>query len=193
MTPPPHRLFEQAWPEGGFRFWQMGFVTDDLYRTARQLVDTFGVGPFHVLPLGETQATLHGEPAPLDLQVAVAQAGPVQIELFCQTCDRPSIYRELQARGGSSFHQICTVTTDYPGTIAHYEGLGYEVASEIVARGQHVGFVDTNDDFGFYTEVVEDVPGFLEATTKISETCATWDGTDPIRILTRDGYRVPDA
>ena len=191
MTITPHRLFEQPWPEGEFRLWQMGFVTDDLFGTAARWADVFGVGPFHVLPSRETDATLHGEPAPLEMQVAVAQAGPTQIELITQHCDRPSIYKEMQARGGSSFHQICTVTTDYAGKLAFYEGLGYEVASEIVAVGQHVAFIDTNADFGFYTEVVEDVPGFLDAVTKISETCATWDGTDPVRILNRDGYTTP--
>ena len=32
---------------------------------------------------------------------------------------------------------------------------------------------------------------FLVHLSKISQTCAEWDGTDPIRILTRDGYRTP--
>jgi hypothetical protein len=190
MTTFPH-LYEQPWPEGEYRLFQLGFVTPDLFATAARWAEVFGVGPFHVLPSRETEATLHGEPAPLEMQVAVAQAGPTQIELITQHCDRPSIYREMQARGGSSFHQVCTVTADYAANVAHYEGLGYEVASEIVAAGQHVAFIDTVDDFGFYTEVVEEVPGFVDALTRISETCATWDGTDPVRILTRDGYRVP--
>jgi hypothetical protein len=34
-------------------------------------------------------------------------------------------------------------------------------------------------------------PGFIARWQGISETCATWDGTDPVRILTRGGYRVP--
>ena len=59
-------------------------------------------------------------------------------------------------------------------------------------RGQHVGFFDTFDDFGFYTELAEDVPGFVEGLTRVARTCAEWDGTtDPVRILTREGYRTP--
>jgi hypothetical protein len=125
------------------------------------------------------------------MQVAVAQAGPVQIELIQQYCDRPSVYRDLVSRGQSRFHQLSTLTTDYAGKKAHFEQLGYELACEFVVRGQHVGFIDTFDDFGFYTELVEDVPGFVEGLTRVARTCAEWDGTDPVRILTRDGYRTP--
>jgi hypothetical protein len=54
-----------------------------------------------------------------------------------------------------------------------------------------VGFIDTYDDFGFYTELAEDVPGFVEGLGRISRTCAEWDGVDPVRLLTKDGYRTP--
>ena len=55
-----------------------------------------------------------------------------------------------------------------------------------------MAFVDTVADFGFYTEVVEETPGFVDAASRPSpQTCAEWDGTDPVRILTRDGYRTP--
>ena len=44
-------LFEQLWPEGDYRFFQLGFVVDDLVDVARRWVAVFGVGPFHVLPV----------------------------------------------------------------------------------------------------------------------------------------------
>ena len=123
----------------------------------------------------------------------MSQAGPVQIELIQQHCDRPSVYRDLVGKGESGFHQLCTVTADYDGKIAYYEQLGYELVTEMVVRGQHVAFFDTVDDFGFYTEVVEETPGFLASLDTIAKTCAEWDGPDPVRILTRDGYRTPDG
>ena len=63
----------------------------------------------------------------------------------------------------------------------------------MVVRGQHLAYFDTVDDFGFYTEIVEEVPGFLESLDRIARACAEWDGTDPVRILTRDGYRTPES
>jgi hypothetical protein len=38
---------------------------------------------------------------------------------------------------------------------------------------------------------VEQTPKFLVQLDRVSQTCADWDGTDPVRLLTRDGYRVP--
>ena len=41
----------------------------------------------------------------------------------------------------------------------------------------------TVDDFGFYTEVVEHQPEFFGMLAKIAQTCAEWDGSDPVRLL----------
>jgi len=186
-------MFEQPWPEGEYRMFQLGFVVDDVVSAAANWARVFGVGPFHVLPRMEPACTHHGAESTVAMQIAVSQAGPVQIELIQQLDDRPSVYRDLVGKDESGFHQLCTVTADYDGTRAHYLKLGYELACEMHVNGQHLAYFDTVADFGFYTEVVEEVPGFLESLAAIAQTCATWDGTDPVRILTRDGYRTPAA
>lgn len=186
-----YRLYEQPWPEGEHRHLQIGFVVDDLLETAGRWARVFGIGPFHVLPRTSTQCTYRGNEATLDAQIAVAQAGPAQIELIETFGDQPNVFRDLVDKGRGPFHQLSTVTAHYEQTKAHYEGLGYEAACEIVARDQHVAYIDTLDDFGFFTEIVELVPGFLEQLATIARTCAEWDGSDPVRLLTRDGYRTP--
>jgi hypothetical protein len=192
MTSIAHRLYQQPWPEGQYSFWQMGFVVDDVIAAAQRWATTFGVGPFHVLPPQRDVPYMHrGTPSQVTIQVAVAQAGPTQIELIQQLCDRPTIFREFLADRVAAFHQICTVTSDYDATKAHYLSNGYELAGEIVAPVQRVAYFDTVADFGFFTEVVEDSPQFLKQLAAISRTCAEWDGTDPVRLLTRDGYRTP--
>ena len=113
------------------------------------------------------------------------------IELIKQHCDRPSVFRDWSTGKVSGLHQLCTVTADYEGRKAHYERLGYEVAAEIDMGAYHVAYIDTADDFGFYTEVVAHNDQLLGMLANISETCAHWDGTDPVRLLTREGYRVP--
>jgi Glyoxalase/Bleomycin resistance protein/Dioxygenase superfamily len=186
-------LYEQEWPEGEYRLFQLGFVVDDLIATATRWALVHGVGPFHVLPVVEQEAVVRGRASPVSIQVGVAQAGPVQIELIRQHCDRPSIYREWTRNGTRAFHQVATVTADYDAKKAHLVRHGYELAAESLAGRFRVAYFNTVADFGFYTEVVEETPGFLAQLSRISETCATWDGTDPVRLLTRDGYRVPEA
>lgn len=191
-TPPSPRLFEQPWPDGDFRFFQLGHVVDDVFAAASRWASTFGIGPFHVLPVMEQQADYTGEMRSIRIQVAVAQAGPTQIELIQQHCETPSIFRDWSNNGVSAFHQIATITDDYDRKKAHFEALGYTTVAESNAGKFRVAYVDTSADFGFYTEIVENHPGFLKRLQAISDTSAGWDGVDPVRIMTRDGYRVPD-
>jgi hypothetical protein len=193
MTPPAHPLFEQPWPDGEFRFFQLGHVVDDLFTAAATWVRAFGIGPFHVLPVVEQRANYGDEMRSVQIQVAVAQAGPVQIELIQQHCRTPSIFQDWSHGGTSAFHQIATVTDDYDGKIARFTELGYQIAAESDAGKFRVAYVDTSADFGFYTEVVESTPSFLKQLRTVSDTCANWDGTDPVRIMTREGYLVPEA
>ncbi|HVU71807.1 MAG TPA: VOC family protein [Mycobacteriales bacterium] len=193
MTRPAHALYEQPWPDGEYRFFQMGYVVGDLLSAAATWARVFGIGPFHVLPIAEQTGTYRGQPAACSMQVAAAQAGPVQIELIQQHCDRPSIYREWRRGNVSGLHQLCSITWDYDGKKEHYGGLGYDLLAESDNGRFRVAYYDTVADFGFVTEIVEAVPRFLEQIAAVSRTCAEWDGTDPVRILTRDGYRVPGA
>ena len=187
-------LFEQPWPEGEYRFFQLGHVVDDIVAAAGTWAAAFGIGPFHVLPVVDQHLTLPGgERRTLRVQVGVAQAGPVQIELIQQHCDTPSIYRDWSRGGTSAFHQVATVTDDYEGKRAHFEAAGFGIAAESLEGPFRIAYVDTVEAFGFYVEVVERAPGFLEQLQGIADTCATWDGTDPVRLLTRDGYRRPDG
>jgi hypothetical protein len=188
----PHRLYEQTWPEGEYRLFQTGFVVDDLIDTASRWAHVFGIGPFHVLPPLELSCTYRGSESGINLQVAVAQAGPVQIELITQHCDRPSVFRDLVAKGQSGFHQLCTLTRDYDDTRAYYAELGYDAVTELSSPdGERVAYFDTVGDFGFFTEIAEWSASFAANLDRISRTCAEWDGTDPVRLLTRDGYRTP--
>ena len=186
-----HPLFQQPWPEGEFRFFQIGYIVDDLLAAAEKWTKAFGVGPFHVMPRIKVDCTYRGEPSGLDVQTAIVQAGPVQIELIQQNDDRPTVYNEIAAPGSSLMHQLATVTADYDGQSAHYASAGYDRICEIITPDQRVAYFDTVADFGFYVEVIEQSPLFLKRIAAIARTCAEWDGTDPIRLLTRDGYRTP--
>jgi hypothetical protein len=187
MTRTPHPLYQQPWPEGEYRFFQLGFVVDDIAAAARQWAEVHGVGPFLVSPVIEMNAIVGGQPAPVSIQVGLAQAGPVQIELIQQHCDRPSIFRDW----GSPFHQLATITSDVDGRVRHLQERGYELVGEVTTPELKVAYVDTTADFGFYTEIVSTHPAFLARWQGVADACATWDGSDPVRFQTRDGYRVP--
>jgi hypothetical protein len=189
--PFPDRLYEQDWPEGSYRLFQLGFVVDDVVRAATHWATVFGIGPFHVLPTMDVPCIYRGVQSAITMQVGYAQAGPVQIELIAQHCDRASVFRDIVGEGRVGFHQVCTLTPLYDDKKAYFERQGYELVSEIVIPGNRVAYFATFDDFGFITEVAEETPEFLARLEEIAKTAAEWDGHDPVRILTRDGYRTP--
>jgi len=187
MTGLEHRLYQQPWPEGEYRFFQLGFLVDDITEAAGRWARVFGVGPFHVMPVFDAPTMYRGTETSIRAQVAVAQAGPVQIELIRQYCDTPSVYRDWTRNGAASLHQLATVTPDYEGTKARYEAQGYQIEAENMSPKMRVAYVDTSADFGFYTEVVEQTPGFLANLGRISRSSAGWDGIDPVRQLGERG------
>ncbi|OBH51781.1 glyoxalase [Mycobacterium colombiense] len=190
-----HPLFEHRWPEGEFRYFQLGFVVPDLISAASRWVHVFGVGPFHIMPRAQNTCRYRGRDASVDIHIGVAQAGPVQIELIEDHTHGNSVFTEMaNLHGRNEFgpHQVSTLTRDYDAKVAHYLDQGYELACEFTKPGQRVAFVDTVEEFGFFTEIVEEKHSFQINLAKIAHTCEIWDGTDAIRILTRDGYRVPD-
>lgn len=192
MTQPANSFYQGPTPTGEYRFFQIAWVVDDLFAAARRWVDVYGVGPFHVMPRRKQQVRYRGDLTELDVQIAVVQSGPVQLEFIQQFDGEPSIYRDIYPPGREGLHHMCTVSERYDDTLAHYQRLGYPTIAELQG-GMRVAYVDTYKDFGFISEVVEKSDGFMGNLAKIAETCAAWDGTDPIRLLTRDGYRVPEA
>ena len=156
-------------------------VDDILARLRATGARVFGIGPVPRVPAHRDRVHVprHRHRASI-MQVAVAQAGP--------GADRadPAALRPAQRlprarrRRDSGFHQLCTITSDYAGEEGALRGSSATSSCrEMFVRGQHVGFVDTLDDFGFYTELAEDVPGFVEGLTRVARTCAEWDGYRP--------------
>ena len=193
MTRPPLPMWEQPWPDGGeFRFFQLGFVVDDVVDAAREWARVHGVGPFMLLPAGGQRLTYRSTTSTVRIHVAAAQAGPVQVELIQQLDDAPSLYRDWPRGRAGGLHQLCTVTKRWEAKLEQYEQLGYEVAGWSDNGGFRVAYVDTAADFGFYTEIVEGSPGFMRHLEKLASSCASWDGTDPVRIPVRGGYRTPE-
>ena len=88
MTLPLNQFFQAAW------------VVNDLEEAMHRWIKTVRVGPFFVMPHVEvTQTCYHGTPTAIDFSGALAQSGPLQIELIQQHSDTPSAYRDTFRAG----------------------------------------------------------------------------------------------
>jgi hypothetical protein len=174
--------------------FQNAWVVNDLTAAMNKWISFYGVGPFYVLDrIDLTSATYRGQKSDLVLSVGLAQAGPVQIELIYQHSKGPSVYRDLVPEGGTGFHHVCIYSHDYEADRAYFEAAGYETAMEGGPPDGSMKFAyfDTRKDFDVFTEVITPGASIMARNEMVAKAAVDWDGTDPIRIITADGYKVP--
>jgi hypothetical protein len=188
-----YHLYQQPFPSGDYAFVQLAFVVDDVIESARQWADLYGAGPFYVLPRRALAGTYRGRPSQVETRIGVSQLGPLQVELIEVRSEEPSAYDE-PPRSGPGPHHLATVTERYDAAMAHYGRLGRPAVMELESGGARIAYVDTRAAVGLYTEVIEHSDTFVRALRGTARACASWDGTDPVRLL-RDGggYDVPPA
>lgn len=166
--------------------FQSAFVVDDIDAAIAKWVDELGVGPFFVADYEGvlTEVKYRGQPSELSMKVALAQAGPVQIELIQPTSSAPCAYRDgVPAGSGSAFHHMCAWTHDIEADTRYFEDRGYPCANIGYAGSAWFAYYDTRPLMGCMIEVVEKKPGVVELFGKIAQAAEGWDGSKPVRSM----------
>lgn len=165
--------------------FQNAWVVDDLDAAMRRWVDEMGVGPFFVAEHGPllTEIKYRGEPSELSMKVAIAQAGPVQIELIEPTTDKPCAYRDGVPPGTTGFHHMCVWTLDIDADTRYFEQLGYPAANIGKSGPTWFAYYDTRPLMGCMLEVVEQKPAVQALFGRIAKAGADWDGQKPVRTM----------
>lgn len=168
--PTDRTIFQNAW------------VVDDVEVACLKWVDELGVGPFFVTEYRDifSEVRYRGQPAKLDMIVALAQAGPVQIELI-QPLVQQCAYRDSVEPGQAGFHHMCVWTHDIEADTAYFEGLGYPEANSGGVGDVRFAYYDTRPLMGCMLEVVTKNEGVVERFAQIAAAAEQWDGLNPIR------------
>ncbi|MFP6837277.1 MAG: VOC family protein [Pseudomonadales bacterium] len=169
--PTDRTIFQNAW------------VVDDLEAAMNKWVSEMGIGPFFVTEHGPQFKDVYyrGEPSELHMNVALAQAGPMQVELI-QPISTQCAYRDSVPVGTTmGFHHMCVWTHDIDADTEYFAGLGYPAANSADAGLIRFAYYDTRPLLGCMLEVVEKAPSVEAMFGRIAEVCASWDGKDPIR------------
>jgi hypothetical protein len=138
------------------RFYQTGYVVDDLEEATERWRRTTGAGPFQWLKDIQVENGLYrGAPTDVLFSVALAQCGDLQIELIAQHNDAPSCYRDLFAPGQEGLHHLAVRTDSFEAELSGYEAAGFPAAFSGTYRGTRFAYVDTSPALGFMLELVE--------------------------------------
>lgn len=166
-------------------YLQMSWVVDDLQSAMDAWLHKAGVGPFFVMENLQPEPVFYrGQPAELAFNVAMAQAGPMQIELIQQLSEGPSAYRDSVDKGSSGFHHLAVIVDDYEREMALYRATGFVPATEAIFGDIRYAYVDTRSGpTACMVEVIQDNPGIRELFHTIASAAVGWDGKDPVRYL----------
>ena len=163
---------------------QIGYVVRDLDAAIASWLRV-GVGPwFTIRELDQKDCTYRGEPNDHTISIALANTGPMQVELIQPHGDGPSIYHEFLASGREGFHQLAYWVKDVDAAVRKAEAAGWPAV-----------FLGATADTAFaYLEVDPLISTIIELTTlndstqgladMLERAAAEWDGvTDPVRSL----------
>ena len=167
---------------------QNGYVVRDIEAAMRHWVEVMGVGPWFYIDRVQTDWFRHrGADSAVEMSIALANSGDLQIELIQQRNEAPSLYKEFLDAGREGLQHLAYWTTDYQRLYDRALGLGYTVGHEGQIGGPQGRFAyfDTEAHPGTVIEI-SDISGgkgaFFDHVRKAAE---TWDGSDPIRAVRR--------
>ena len=124
---------------------QNGYVVRDIETAMRHWIDILGVGPwFYIEQLPVPDFQYKGQPSPVDVSLALANSGTLQIELIQQRNDAPSMYRDFLAAGHEVdvdrlelAHALDDQVVELGTLHVHLERAGFEL-DLTVGSGRHL-------------------------------------------------------
>lgn len=165
---------------------QNGYVVRDIHAAMDHWINAMGVGPWFYIDRVKTDYFRHrGQDAAVEMSIALANAGDLQLELIQQRNDAPSMYKEFLDAGHEGLQHVAFWSTSYQQLYDQSLARGLKVGHEGQIGGEQGRFAyfDSAAHPGSVIEI-SDISGnkgrFFDHIRRIA---ADWDGADPIRIV----------
>ena len=140
---------------------QVGFVVKDLDAAVENWVRMFGVGPWHFYTYGKPlvkKMSYHGKPIEYRMRLALANIGPLRIELI-QPLEGDTVYADFVREHGYGMHHFGLLTDDMEGSLAQARAAGLAMTMDGAGYGKngdgHYAYLDTEDALGTTIELIE--------------------------------------
>jgi catechol 2,3-dioxygenase-like lactoylglutathione lyase family enzyme len=164
---------------------QLGYVVPDIEAAMEHWTRTLGVGPWFYNPrVPIRNFHYRGETYEPHNSVALANSGPLQVELIQTRNAVPSMYRDFQRAGHTGLQHVAYWTQQYDADLDRLlaQGLRIVMGGEVGANGRFVYF-DTEYHPGTVVELSEVAGPKGRLFDMIREAAQGWDGTDPVRAF----------
>lgn len=163
---------------------QAAYVVEDMDAAIDGWRKTTPIGPFFVIRNASPENFQYrGKPAKLVMDLAFAQAGPIQIELIQPKSAGPNVFSDSAPIKGQFYHHQCYITDDLDAEFARFAAMGIAVAQQADTGGVRFAYFDTRHLIGCMTEVIQRGDAYEAMCTMIADAAVDWDGSDPVRMM----------
>ncbi len=165
---------------------QNGYVVRDIRAAMDHWINVLGVGPWFYVDQVKTDYFRHrGAASDVQMSIALANTGDLQIELIQQRNEAPSMYKEFLDSGREGLQHLAYWTKDYQGLYDRALALGYRVGHEGQIGGElgRFAYFDTESHPGTVVEISDISGGKGRFFDHVRRAAIDWDGADPIRDI----------
>jgi len=114
--------------------FQEAYLVNSLEESAEKWARAFDAGPFFAVRHHRTdEFSYRGGQIEADVSYAFGYLGDMMIQFIEQHDDKPSIYRDMYARGQEGFHHVAYLVSDFAAERQRWLEMGYELATELYA------------------------------------------------------------
>ncbi len=165
---------------------RLGYVVRDIQGAMRYWTEVMRIGPFYYLehlPLSAFE--YRGQPGEIDLSVALAYSGGLQVKLIQQRNACDSAYRDFLAGGNEGLHHIGYLTDHFERDLrlAGEVGMQVEQCGKVGNTGGAFASFSTSGHPGTALELLALTSENRDVFQMIQNEAGHWDGSGPIRHL----------
>lgn len=167
---------------------QNGYIVRDIEASMTHWIEVMGVGPWFYIPkVSVDNFSYRGTPSDIEMSIALANTGDLQIELIQQRNDAPSMYKDFLDAGHEGMQHMSYWCTDYQAMYDTALSLGFRVGHEGQTGGERGRFCyfETQQVPGTVIEISDISGGKGPLFEHIRQAAIDWDGSEPIRTIAR--------
>lgn len=164
---------------------QNGYVVRDIHAAMKHWIEVIGVGPWFYnerFPFHDFE--YKGEPSDPHVSIALANSGPLQVELIQQTNDAPSMFKAFIDAGNEGLQHVAYWPEDIDALVDPLLTQGYAIGqtAQVGQLGRFV-YLETETHPGTVVEISHLTSTRKAAFEKVRAASEGWDGSDPIRDI----------
>ena len=139
---------------------QIGIVVPDIGKAVRYYSKILNIKPWFRSKTESNNAFFKGESFTLELDIALAFSGSLEIELIQMLTDRECIYSDIMKKQGGGLHHIGTMVSVFDKKLDQLRTMGIEVIQSGVIKTvggavTNYAYLDTVSTCGIISEIIE--------------------------------------